>query len=127
MPKLPPSAFQTRAVHAGERLDRGHYTPVSTPIAPSVGYLYANMEEMDAVFAGTQPGYVYPRYASPTVAAFEQAVADLEGAPAAQAYASGMAALHAALLAAGARAGTHVVAALDLYGATFTLLRSLFD
>jgi cystathionine gamma-synthase/methionine-gamma-lyase len=61
------------------------------------------------------------------VTAFEAAVADLEGAEAAQAYASGMAALHASLLASGARAGKSVVAAYDLYGATFTLLQTLMS
>jgi len=80
---------------------------------------------MDAVFAGTKPGYVYLRYSNPTTEAFESAVASLEGAEAAQAYASGMAAIHAALLGCGVKAGTSVVAALDLYGATFTLLRGL--
>jgi cystathionine gamma-synthase/methionine-gamma-lyase len=60
------------------------------------------------------------------VEAFEIAVANLEQAEAAQAYSSGMAAIHAALLGAGVKAGTSVVAALDVYGATFTLLRDLF-
>jgi cystathionine gamma-synthase/methionine-gamma-lyase len=83
------------------------------------------MDEMDAVFAGKRPGHVYLRYDSPTVAAFEAAVASLEGSEAAQAYSSGMAAIHAALLAAGAHAGTGVVAALDVYGATFSLLQRL--
>jgi cystathionine gamma-synthase/methionine-gamma-lyase len=118
-------AFQTRAVHAGERAPAADCTPVATPIAPAVGYVYESMDEMDAVFAGTRPGYVYLRYASPTVAAFEGAVAALEGTEAAQAYSSGMAAIHAALLAAGAQAGTSVVSALDVYGATFTLLQRL--
>lgn len=118
-------SFQTRAVHAGERAPAADHTPVATPIAPSVGYVYDSMNDMDAVFAGTRPGHVYLRYASPTVDAFQTAVASLEGAEAAQAYSSGMAAVHAALLAAGARAGTSVVAALDVYGATFTLLHGL--
>jgi cystathionine gamma-synthase/methionine-gamma-lyase len=83
------------------------------------------MDDMDAVLGGTKQGYVYARYANPTVSAFEAAVASLEGAEAAQAYSSGMAAIHASLLAAGAKAGASVVAALDIYGATFTLLRSL--
>jgi cystathionine gamma-synthase/methionine-gamma-lyase len=61
----------------------------------------------------------------PTVSA-PAAVASLE-AEAAQAYSSGMAAIHASLLAAGVKAGTSVVAALDLYGATFTLLRNLMN
>jgi cystathionine beta-lyase/cystathionine gamma-synthase len=118
--------FQTRAVHAGERTPAADYTPVSTPIWPSVGYLYENMDDMDAVFAGTKEGFVYPRYASPTVSAFEQAVASLEAAEAVQAYGTGMAAIHAALLVAGARAGASVVAAMDVYGATFSMLRGLF-
>ncbi len=127
MKDLSRKTFQTRAVHAGERNPAPDYTPVSTPIWPTVGYLYESMDDMDAVFAGTKQGYVYSRYATPTVSAFEAAVASLEGAEAAQAYSSGMAAIHASLLAAGAKAGTSVVAALDLYGATFTLLRSLLD
>lgn len=126
MSRLQNKSFSTRAVHAGERPSAGHFTPVTTPIHTTVGFLPDDMQEMDAIFAGTRPGYVYPRYGSPTIAAFEAAVADLEGAEAAQAFASGMAGLHAALLAAGVKTGSGVVAALDLYGATFTLLRSLF-
>jgi cystathionine gamma-synthase/methionine-gamma-lyase len=127
MKNLSQKSFQTRAVHAGERIPSADYTPVSSPIFPASAYIYESMDDMDAVFAGTKPGYVYSRYASPTVTAFETAVASLEGTEAAQAYASGMAAIHAALLAAGARAGTSVVVALDIYGATFTLLRGLFS
>jgi cystathionine gamma-synthase/methionine-gamma-lyase len=127
MNDLSSKAFETRAVHAGERTPAPDYTPVATPIWPSVGYLYESMEDVDAVFAGSKHGYVYLRYASPTVSAFEAALANLEAAEAAQAYSSGMAAIHAALLAARVKAGTSVVAALDLYGATFTLLRTLFD
>jgi cystathionine gamma-synthase/methionine-gamma-lyase len=127
MKDLSRKSFQTRAVHAGERIPAPDFTPVATPIYNSVGYLYENMDDMDAVFAGSKQGYVYLRYASPTLSAFESAVASLEGAEAAQAYSSGMAAIHASLLAAGAKAGTSVVAAIDLYGATYTLLRSLLN
>ncbi len=112
----------TQAVHAGERGPRPDYTPVSTPIHPSVGYVYEDMADLDAVFAGEREGYVYPRYGSPTVTAFERAVAVLEGAEDAVAFASGMAALHAALLSAGVQAGARVVSAADLYGATYALL-----
>ena len=63
-------SFPTRAVHAGERTPVPDYIPVSTPIYPSVGYLYRSMDDVDAVFAGTKPGYVYSRYATPTVTAF---------------------------------------------------------
>ena len=126
MKDLSRKSFQTRAVHAGERVPPADYRPVSTPIWPTVGYLYESMDDLDAVFAGTKQGQVYLRYSNPTVEAFETAVADLEMAEAAQAYGSGMAAIHASLLAAGVKTGTSVVAALDVYGATFSLLRSLF-
>ena len=127
MKELSHKSFQTRAVHAGERVPPADYRPVSTPIWPTVGYLYESMDDLDAVFAGSKHGQIYLRYSNPTVEAFETAVADLEMAEAAQAYGSGMAAIHASLLAAGVKAGTSVIAALDVYGATFSLLRSLFE
>src|SRR5215208_2014118 len=127
MKKSASQSFQTRAVHAGERVPPADYRPVATPIWPSVGYLYESMDDLDAVFAGSKRGQVYLRYSNPTVEAFETAVANLEMAEAAQAYGSGMAAIHASLLASGVKAGASVVAALDVYGATYSLLRSLFN
>ena len=118
-------SFQTRAVHAGELASGADYTPVTTPISTAVGYLYDSMDDMDAVFAGTKQGYVYLRYGNPTVTAFEEAVASLEGAEAAMAYSSGMAAIHSAMLGSGVKTGATVVAAMDVYGATFTMLRGL--
>lgn len=125
MKNLRNKAFMTRAVHAGERVPLGKYTPVATPIHPSVGYFYDKMEDLDAVFDGRQEGYVYLRYGSPSVAAFEAVIAELEEGEAAHAFSSGMAAIHAALLAAGVRAGKSVVTTLDLYGATTILLQRL--
>ncbi len=120
-------AFSTRAVHAGERVRQGRYTPVASPIVPSVGYLDESMDELDAVFANTQPGYVYSRYTSPTITAFENAVASLEEGEAALAFSSGMAAIHAALVGAGVRAGASVASAFDVYGATYSLLNRLLS
>ena len=120
-------SFQTQAVHAGERAPQPDYTPVVNPIHPSVGFLYDSIDDLDAVFAGTKNGYVYPRYGSPTTSAFEAALAELEGGEAAFSFATGMAAIHVALLAAGVKAGTTVVAAQDLYGATLLLLNRLFS
>jgi len=116
----------TQAVHAGERGPRPDFDPVSTPIHPSVGYLYDEMDDLDGVFAGERAGYVYPRHGSPTITAFEQAVAVLERAEDAVAFASGMAAIHAALLGAGLRNGAAVVSAADVYGATYSLLDKIF-
>lgn len=129
------TSIYTLAVHAGEHTTvtmpltgagQGRsYSPVVTPVHHSVGYTYEDTEDLDAVFAGTSQNPVYTRYGNPTVAAFEAAVAALEGGPAALAYGSGMAAIHGALLAAGARAGATVVAAHDVYGATYALLGKL--
>ncbi len=122
---MPNPSLYTLAVHAGERAPRPAFTPVVTPIYHSVSYIYDEMAELDATLAGTRPGPVYARYGNPTNAALEAAVAALEGGEAALAYSSGMAAIHGVLLAAGARAGAAVVAAQDLYGATYTLLNRL--
>jgi len=127
MKNLHSKTFATRAVHAGERLPQGDFTPVATPIHPSVGFTYDSMDDLDAIFGTTREGYVYPRYGSPTVTAFEIAIAELENGQAAHAYSTGMAAIHAALIAAGARAGAHVIIALDVYGATFTLVKKLLN
>ena len=119
-------AFATRAVHAGEHLPPADFIPVVGPIHPTVGFAYDRMEDLDGVLGTTREGYVYPRYGSPTVAAFEAATADLERGEAAYAFSSGMAAIHVALLTAGVRQGSKIVAATDIYGATFTMLRRLF-
>ncbi len=119
-------AFPTRAVHAGEHLPADDFIPVVGPIHPTVGFAYERMDDLDRVLGATRAGYVYPRYGSPTVAAFEAATADLEGGEAAYAFASGMAAIHVALLTAGVRQGSKVLAAMDVYGATYTMLRRLF-
>ncbi len=117
----------TLAVHAGERGPRPDFTPVVTPIYNSIAYTYESMEDLDAVFARERPGYVYARYGNPTVTALEKAVAALEAGEEAMVLASGMAAIHAALLAAKVEAGTTVVAAQDVYGATYALLSKLFS
>ena len=78
MKKMTSKAFETLAVHAGERMPAADSTPVVAPIWPAVGYLYESMDDMDAVFAGTKQGYVYSRYATPTVVAFEAAIASLD-------------------------------------------------
>jgi cystathionine beta-lyase/cystathionine gamma-synthase len=125
MKNLRNKGFITRAVHAGERLPPDNFTPVVAPIHPTVGFTYESMDDLDAVFATSREGYVYTRYGSPTVSAFEIAMAELEQGQAAHAFSSGMAAIHAALLAAGVRSGTGVIAAMDAYGATITLTQRL--
>lgn len=127
------SSLYTLAVHAGEHtLTHAAVDPagpgfraIATPIYHSVGYTYEAAEALDAALSGASALPVYARYGNPTVAALEAAVAALEAAESGLAYGSGMAAIHAALLAAGARAGAAVVAAQDIYGATYALLDRL--
>jgi len=122
----PSLSFATQAVHAGEQRSQPDFLPVNTPIYQSASFVYDDLETMDAIFAGERPGYVYTRYGNPTVAALERAMATLEGGETAVAYASGMAAIHATLLALEVVSGTAVVAAQDVYGATSTLLTTIF-
>jgi cystathionine gamma-synthase/methionine-gamma-lyase len=118
--------FDTLAVHAGGpsfTIDGAH--PTAPPLVPASSYWYESADELDRVLGDQQPGYSYARYASPTVVAFEQAVAALEEAPQAVAFASGMAAIHAAVRHFAPTPGSVVFASRDCYGGTFTLLNSI--
>jgi cystathionine beta-lyase/cystathionine gamma-synthase len=123
MPKYK-SVF-TRAVHAGERGPKPDFKPVSTPLYHSVGFLYEDLGDLDAVFGNERPGYVYARYGNPTNAALEEVLADLEEGEAAQTFGSGMAAVYAALMAAGVKTGSSLLSAGDVYGATYALCARL--
>ncbi|HUN49516.1 MAG TPA: O-succinylhomoserine sulfhydrylase [Candidatus Sulfotelmatobacter sp.] len=79
------------------------------------GFVYASAGAAEARFKNEEPGYIYSRYGNPTVAAFEERMALLEGAEAARATTSGMAAVHAALICQ-LKAGDRVVAARALFG-----------
>src|SRR5579883_3050845 len=120
----------TLAVHAGERQAGGDFSTVSTPIHNSTTFFYPQFERLDRVAGGEEAGFMYSRYANPTVAALEQALLALEtgGAPAGAvsfAYGSGMAAIHAAVLAAGLRQGDRVLCSTEVYGATTALLMNV--
>ncbi len=116
----------TLLVHAGERKGKLAGQPVSTPIYASSTFTYDSMEEIDQVFAGEKPGYVYTRHGNPTVTALEDAVQKIEGGATACAFSSGMAAVHAALFACELTTGANVLASQDLYGATTNLLQTIF-
>src|SRR5262249_7028805 len=106
--------FDTLTVHAGApgfTIDGAH--PTAPPLVPASSYWYDSADALDRVLGDEQPGYTYARYASPTVVAFEEAVAALEGAPAAVAFSSGMAAIHAAIRAFAPQAGATVFASQD--------------
>lgn len=116
----------TTAVHSG-RLPPKPGTPSNPPIVTASGWTYEDMEALDAALSDDNAGYVYSRNAAPTQEAFETALAEVEQGAGAVAFASGMAALHAALVVAGTKHGATVVAATELYGATQTLLKHFAD
>lgn len=111
----------TRAVHAGEEPDpaTGALDP---PIVLSNAYAFEDAADAAAQFAGERPGFIYSRWANPTVRAFERKMAALEDAADAVALASGMAAVYAGITAF-AGAGDHVVAPAGLYAETARLVR----
>lgn len=119
------AGFATRAVHAGEHLPPADFVPIATPIHVGASYIYQDLERLYGVTTGEQEGYVYTRYGNPTVGAMEAAVAEIEGTATAFGTASGMAAVHTALLGAGLQAGDRVVASRDIYGSAYTLLNGL--
>jgi cystathionine gamma-synthase/methionine-gamma-lyase len=115
----------TKLVHAGERRPLPDALPVSTPIYASATFTYDSMQEIDQVFSGEKQGFIYTRYGNPTIAALEEAVREIEEGAFACAYATGMAAVHAALIACDLKAGSTVLASRDVYGATTGLLNSV--
>src|SRR3989442_12893936 len=119
-PKL---AAGTRVVRAARSLPPGEGQAVVPPLVQSVAFDSGSAAEQDAVFGGERSGYVYGRYGTPTTAALEQALADLDGVAAATCFVSGMAAVAAAVDACAVSPGGRVVAQEDCYGQT----RALFE
>ena len=117
----------TKLVHAGERRPLPDAQPVSTPIYASATFTYETMQEIDDVFSGEKQGFIYTRYGNPTTAALEEAMREIEEGAFACAYATGMAAIHAALIACDLKAGSTVLASRDVYGATTGLLNNVFS
>src|SRR5213080_597210 len=113
----------TRLVRAARSLPPGHGEPVVPALVQSVAFDYGSAAEQDAVFGNERPGFVYGRYGTPTTAALEQALAELEGVEAATCFVTGMAAIAAAVDACAIARGGRVVAQEDCYGQT----RALFE
>src|ERR1700690_2657839 len=112
--------FRTRAVHAGNRPDATTGAR-AVPIYQTTAFVFEDSADAADLFALQKYGNVYTRIANPTVAAFEERVANLEGGIGAVAVASGQAAEHM-LFTSLAGTGDHIVASAALYGGTFTLL-----
>ena len=122
--RRPPSGFSTRAIRAASRPPEVNQRPTSVPIYQTATFSSADADELDAVLTGRTPGYAYGRIDNPTTAALGDAIAELEGAEAGFAVASGMAAIHAALLSIVA-AGDRIVSTRAVYGTTRSLLETI--
>ena len=111
----------TLALHAGQMPD-----PVTgaraVPIYQTTSYVFADADHAAGLFNLERAGHLYSRISNPTVAVLEERAAALEGGVAAVATASGQAAMHLAI-ATLMSAGSHIVAARNLYGGTVNLLR----
>jgi O-succinylhomoserine sulfhydrylase len=103
----------TELVHGGTL--RSQFGETSEAMFLTQGYVYPDAEAAEARFKGEDPGFVYSRYANPTVAMFEERMCLLEGAEASRAMASGMAAVTASLLC-DLKAGDHVLSSRALFG-----------
>jgi cystathionine gamma-synthase/O-acetylhomoserine (thiol)-lyase len=113
--------FTTRAILAATRSPEVHQVPSAIPIYQAAAFSAATAAELGDVLTGVSHGYAYSRIDNPTTAALADAVAELEGAEAGLALATGMAAIHAAIVSV-VRAGQTIVVTQAVYGTTRDLL-----
>ena len=104
---------ETRLVQSGTL--RSPFGETSEALYLTQGYVYDSAAQAEARFKGEDPGYQYSRFANPTVDMFERRMAAFEGAEAARATASGMAAVTLSLIGQ-VKAGDHVVASKAMFG-----------
>ncbi len=120
-----PMKLQTKLVHAGDRKRLGDYIPVATPVYSSSSFFYERIEDLAEVFAEERTGEVYSRISNPSAGALEEQIATLEGMDGAFATASGMGAVHLAIMTALLDRRQAIVAADVLYGGSLELLASV--
>lgn len=113
---------QTLMVRGGTT--RSQYGETSEALYLSSGFVYDSPEEQSARMAGEKPGYIYSRYANPTVRMFEERLAQLEGAEDCRATASGMAAIHT-MLVAPVKTGERIVAPRQLFSSVVWILKNV--
>jgi O-acetylhomoserine/O-acetylserine sulfhydrylase-like pyridoxal-dependent enzyme len=116
--------FATRAVHAALRQPEVVSRAIATPIFQTAAFAFDDVEGMSRTLSDTSSGFMYSRISNPTTDVLERAVADLEGAEAAAAFGSGMAAVHASILAF-CGPGDHIVAPSAAYGNSLSLLKGM--
>ena len=104
---------ETKLVHSGSL--RSQFGETSEALFLTQGFVYDTAEQCEARFKGDDPGFIYSRFSNPNISMFERRMIELEGAEAARATATGMAAVTTAVLAP-LKAGDHVVAAKAMFG-----------
>ena len=120
-----PKGFSTRAIRAASHLPPVDQRPTSIPIYQTATFASSDADELGDVVSDARAGYSYSRLSNPTGRALGEAYAELAGAEAGTALASGMGAIHATL-ASQLRAGDRIVAPNTTYGATRSLLVGTF-
>jgi cystathionine beta-lyase/cystathionine gamma-synthase len=118
--------FSTRAIRAASRVPPAPQAPVNVPIYQTSTFEVGDAEELAELLEFARPGHSYTRYSNPTHAALEDALAELEGAEAAIVSASGMAAIHAAVIST-VRSGESIVIPRAVYGGVVGLARAVLD
>ncbi|HEV7694229.1 MAG TPA: O-succinylhomoserine sulfhydrylase [Hyphomonadaceae bacterium] len=113
---------QTMMVRGG--LTRSQWGETSEALFLNSGFVYDSPEQQSARMAGDEEGYIYSRYANPTVRMFEERLAQIEGAEDCRAMASGMAAIHT-MLAGATKPGDHVVAPRALFSSIVWILKNV--
>ena len=113
----------TQAVRGG--MTRSPFGETAEAMFLTQSFVYDSAEAANARFAGENPGYIYSRYANPTVKMFEDRLALIEGAEFCRSTASGMAAIFTALSGL-VRAGDHILASRALFGSCRWLLTEYF-
>src|SRR6201984_2421762 len=113
---------ETRLVHSGNL--RSQFGETSEALFLTQGFVYDTAEQCEARFKGDEPGFLYSRFSNPNVSMFERRMIELEGAEAARATATGMAAVTTAILAP-LKAGDHVIAARALFGSCLYVVQDL--
>jgi O-succinylhomoserine sulfhydrylase len=114
--------LDTQLVRGGTK--RSHFNETSEAIFLNSGFVYDSAEQAAGRFKGENEGFIYSRYANPTVSMFEERMILLEGAEAARGTSSGMAAVNGALMSQ-LKTGDHVVASKALFGSCVYIIEQI--
>ncbi|OZU87090.1 methionine gamma-lyase [Virgibacillus indicus] len=117
--------FETTVIHKGYDA-KEMLGSLATPLFQTSTYTFDTAEQGERRFAGEEEGYIYSRLGNPTVKVLEERIAALESGERGLAFASGMAAVSAILIAL-TKANDHIICSSGLYGCTFGLLMMMKD